>query len=43
VAATVRQIGVPGLAALDAEQQVLGEDAAARSTCEAPVRARIII
>lgn len=43
IIATVRQIGVPGLAALDAEQQVLGEEMAARPTCEAPVRAKIII
>ncbi len=43
VGATVRQIGIPGLAALDAEQQVLGEETAARPACEAPVRAKIII
>jgi len=43
VGATVRQIGIPGLAALDAEQQVLGEETAAPPACEAPVRAKIII
>jgi len=43
VIATVRQIGVPGLAALDAEQQVLLEEAASRPACEAPPRAKIII
>jgi UrcA family protein len=43
IVATVQQIGVPGLAALDAEQQVLGQEAAARPSCEAPVRAKIII
>jgi UrcA family protein len=43
VVASVRQIGIPGLAALDAEQQVLGEEEAARPSCEAPVRAKIII
>jgi UrcA family protein len=43
VVATVRQIGIPGLAALDAEQQVLSEEIASRPTCEAPVRAKIII
>ena len=43
VGATVRQIGVPGLAALDAEQQVLREEAAAPPACETPVRAKIII
>jgi UrcA family protein len=43
VVATVRQIGVPGLAALDAEQQVLTEEEAARPSCDAPVRAKIII
>jgi UrcA family protein len=43
VVATVQQIGVPGLATLDAEQQVLGQDAAARPSCDAPVRAKIII
>jgi UrcA family protein len=42
VVATVRQIGVPGLAALDAEQRVLSEEAP-RPMCDAPVRARIII
>lgn len=44
VGATVRQIGVPGLAALDAEQQVLSESAAApRPACDAPMRTKIII
>ncbi len=43
VVATVRQIGVPGLAALDAEQQVLSVEAAARPSCDAPVRTKIII
>jgi UrcA family protein len=43
VGATVRQIGIPGLAALDAEQQVLGDEKAERPACEAPVRAKIII
>jgi UrcA family protein len=44
VGATVRQTGVQGLAALDAEQQVLGEETAApRPMCDAPVRAKVII
>ena len=43
VVATVRQIGVPGLAALDAEQQALEDEAAARPSCDAPVRAKIVI
>ena len=43
VVATVRQIGIPGLATLDAEQQVLREEAAPPPTCEAPVRAKLII
>jgi UrcA family protein len=44
VVATVRQIGAPGLAALDLEQQALGEETPPpRAMCETPVRARIII
>jgi UrcA family protein len=44
VAATVKQIGVPGLAALDVQQQVLREAASETPLqCERPPRARIII
>lgn len=44
VAATVKQLGVPGLAALDVQQQVLREAASeAPLQCDRPPRARIII
>jgi UrcA family protein len=44
VAATIRQIGVPGLATLDAEPLVLGGAAGpAKPQCDTPVRAKIII
>ncbi len=44
VAATVKQLAVPGLAALDTEQEALEADAvAARQQCEVPTRTRIII
>jgi hypothetical protein len=43
VASTVKQIGVPGLAALDATRQVLSEPArSSRSMCDRPGRATII-
>ncbi|MBS0393659.1 MAG: UrcA family protein [Proteobacteria bacterium] len=44
VRAAVHQIGVPGLAALEAEQQALHEAAVPdRSLCDAPRRVKIII
>ncbi len=44
VRSAIHQIGVPGLAALEAEQQALREAAAPdRSVCDAPPRAKIII
>jgi UrcA family protein len=44
VATTIRQIGVPGLATLDAEPLVLGgATAPAKPQCDTPVRAKIII
>ena len=44
VAATVKQIGSPGLAALELEQRVLGDPASGvRNLCERPGRARLII
>jgi UrcA family protein len=43
VAATVKQLRVPGLATLHAEQQALQGAAAATSLCEPSPRARIII
>ena len=44
VAATVKQIGVPGLATLEAEQQVLGTAATPpKPQCDAPARAKLII
>jgi UrcA family protein len=43
VDATIRQIGVPGLVALQAEQQALSEAASQGPQCEIPPRPRIII
>jgi UrcA family protein len=44
VASTVKQLGVPGLAALEVQQQLLREAASeAPLQCDRPVRARIII
>ena len=44
ISATVKQIGIPGLATLEAEQQVLGTSVAApKPQCDAPARAKIII
>jgi UrcA family protein len=44
VADTIRQIGVPGLAALDAEQRMLdAENNDGRTQCDAPPRAKLII
>jgi UrcA family protein len=44
VAATVKQIGSPGLAALELEQRALGVAAdGAKSLCDRPARAKLII
>ena len=44
IAATVKQIGVPGLAMLDAEQRALGEPAGVgRPSCAGPEQPKIII
>jgi UrcA family protein len=43
IAATIRRVGVAGLATLHAEQQALQEEPVPKPDCAQPTRARIII